>query len=861
MEEASLPQPFDVESWYAEVEPKSQSGPEAVTALMALLGKKHFYSRSLFAKGHPKEKAVNGGANAIKKDFAVTSPKWQPILEGHNDVGRRAYFVVNDGGHKWDDIEAKKGGCHNHFCEFDREHGFTPADALNTDWTSIGGVGFSKPGGIVYSGSYSPQLYFPLSESYEDPFRWYVNQCRLVQVLGADPACVDLSRLMRLPGFHNTDADGNKGRKALLLTCQPELKLTISEFEAALAKVEQACGMDPFDCIPVGQTVRTDRRPRLIAAFVSIFGDEIREDFETFFPANQKVKSTAGSWSDYLDSRPREEIEASFALIPPFVPGNGTFKGEEPVELADGRKVKIDYFRLLAGLKAAWVQRRLNLDALITLIQTRWEEVEPQWIVNTINGADGSIASGSYWHFAKICGYRLTKPLEEAKKGGGLSSVREGESVVDATRRDAASMTELFTELFELASRPIGKGTKDEMQAIKSRLSVCFGIRATDVDLRLIEMISAKHGYSLSLENETERVGQTFSGETAKKIPELIPGIVNYGSDCVMIGSPGSGKTTKAAVMSDCVTSGEHLATSTGPIRNTGKALYIATDGGNDALNILESYCVEAGVDVCKHRDEGTWIISAADTEKGLPSWVFSVRDIEWLIRELETHSKTDTPIRLVVIDTLIAVLEGAGINPGIGPVGACMRLMHEIGNRYGASIVWLHHTTKDGAMVAGHADITRNASSVLYLTRTDKLDEEGKEITELFVDKHRGAKEKRKEHFVLPPKEGIALARFPDIQKQHGNRLLLEIFHECGEAVSPTILSENLGDLNLTRKQVRTALSTMRNDHKWCDSSNGKWFLTPAGTERAQEIQNFLDAQAKEDEEFWNEPQSSEAA
>ena len=64
-----------------------------------------------------------------------------------------------------------------------------------------------------------------------------------------------------------------------------------------------------------------------------------------------------------------------------------------------------------------------------------------------------------------------------------------------------------------------------------------------------------------------------------------------------------------------------------------------------------------------------------------------------------------------MVIDTLIAVLDNAGISPAIGPVGLCIRLMHEIGSRYGATIIWLHHTTKNGSLTTGN-DITRVTNS-----------------------------------------------------------------------------------------------------------------------------------------------------
>ncbi len=867
MQDATAAASFDVQSWYDDHKDQFESGHKAATDLMALLQKSMVHTRCFFHPEHEKAKRTNRSDNVIKGHHAVTSQKWLPTLEIHNENGRRVYFVVNDGGNTWDEVASKPGNCRNHFCEFDAKHGFTVADAISTDWTTIGGVGFIKPAGGIYTGSFSPQLYFPV-EPYENHYRWFINQCRLVQVLGADPACTDLSRVMRLPPFHNTYADGSKGRQSLLLFCNPEDSSTIAEFEAALLKFEQACNMDPFDCIPRGKTVNDEHRAGLISGFVEIFGEEIREEFERFFPKNAKVRAAAGSWADFFDSRSIDEITAAMDLIPPFILGNSdnTFKGEAPVTLADKREVRIDYFRLMAGLKAAWIQRRLDPDQLVDFLAERWVDCDRGWIADTLNGANGSIESGSFWHFARLCGYRLTKPQEESptQKGNGLSAVKEGESVVDAAKRDAASMEELYAALFELASRPIGKGTRNEMQAIKSRLSVYFGIRATDVDLRLIEMISDKHGFSLSVENEVEREELTFSAGDDHEVPELIPYLCNRGSDCVVIGKPGSGKTTLGATAGDRVVTGEPLSIAGGPIRQTGKTLYIATDGGEEAKTILESYCVKAGIDVARHKREGTWLIYAADRKRKQLSWAFCVRDLERLIRSLEAHKDTDKPIRLIVIDTLISVLEAGGINPGIGPVGACIRLMHEIASRYGATVMWLHHTTKDGALAAGHGDITRVTNSNHYLELHETLtDKNGRPVAVLSTDKHRG-REKRKVHYVLDSEQGIAIAQFDDPAEKHADALIRELYREAPDAVSPTLLAENLCHLNLSRKLVRGALSTIRIDHGWTDSdNNGKWFLTAKGMKEVD--RRMEEQQAELSQAQWEdsaaESQSSVAA
>ena len=113
-----------------------------------------------------------------------------------------------------------------------------------------------------------------------------------------------------------------------------------------------------------------------------------------------------------------------------------------------------------------------------------------------------------------------------------------------------------------------------------------------------------------------------------------------------------------------------------------------------------------------------------------------------------------------MVIDTLIAVLDNAGISPAIGPVGLCIRLMQEIGSRYGATIIWLHHTTKNGSLTTGN-DTTRVTNSTTTWSCWTKPTPRDVPIAMLSTAKHRG-KERRTVH--------------EDLGKVHEDGLLKEL-------------------------------------------------------------------------------------
>lgn len=227
----------------------------------------------------------------------------------------------------------------------------------------------------------------------------------------------------------------------------------------------------------------------------------------------------------------------------------------------------------------------------------------------------------------------------------------------------------------------------------------------------------------------------------------------------------------------------------------------------------------------------------AADEEKKQLSWVFCVRDLEFLIQTLEKHGKTDSPVRLIVIDTLQAVIEGGGINTGIGPMGMVMRMTEEIGKRYGASVIWLHHSLKkDTDVAAASAEITRVTSSNHYLELTEKTDASGRLIAKLQTKKHRGTPP-RTTHYVLDKTEGVQLAKFADDSATHDQELLMELWRE-NRAISPATLVENLGHLQMTRSEVRSRLSRLRREKDWTRTdNNGHWALTTSGREHVEKL------------------------
>lgn len=106
-----------------------------------------------------------------------------------NSQGYDIYSVINDGGDKDADITR----CPALFVEFDDK----PKDFQLNFWKSYG---LPEPTLVVDSGNKSLHTYWALTEPIH-PETWSTLQRGLVEWVGSDPACVNPSRCMRVPGF------------------------------------------------------------------------------------------------------------------------------------------------------------------------------------------------------------------------------------------------------------------------------------------------------------------------------------------------------------------------------------------------------------------------------------------------------------------------------------------------------------------------------------------------------------------------------------------------------------------------------------------------------------------------------------
>jgi hypothetical protein len=331
-------------------------------------------------------------------------------------------------------------------------------------------------------------------------------------------------------------------------------------------------------------------------------------------------------------------------------------------------------------------------------------------------------------------GFRYRRPQGEQPPGKAPGAAADAGSAdgPDELPRDEQIQL-LLDQLLDLHLDPADPWAKQ--QATRAELWN-LGVRGDAIDDRLMYALADRWGLPLKAGHAGARRGRSITDPLDSPAEDLLPGFMLWRRDHLLFGAGGSGKTLAAAAMGVAIIKGTAFLDQEIASERTGRVLWIGSDGGEGARAMVAEYLEDLGVADDPDVINGFTIWTAEGSDK-LPAWSCSPSGLLELKEELETGGYA-----LVVIDSLKAVLELAGINFGIGPVGTLMRFMQALVGRH-CSLLWLHHPAGGKAAgkglqaAAGSQNINQIPSAVHQLTRV--VSERGP-VNEWSVHKLRGS-------------------------------------------------------------------------------------------------------------------------
>ena len=157
----------------------------------------------------------------LECEMAKLEEKMGETLKNHNDRGRGVYFVVNFGGQE--DSQIKRINAQ-----------FMECDDLTLEEQLAKIQAFPLEPSLIVKTRKSLHCYWLIKDGDVSAFRRV--QRKLVKQFGADPACVNESRVFRLPGYYHC-----KEEPVLVevIKFNPELRYTQQELEAVLPEIPE----------------------------------------------------------------------------------------------------------------------------------------------------------------------------------------------------------------------------------------------------------------------------------------------------------------------------------------------------------------------------------------------------------------------------------------------------------------------------------------------------------------------------------------------------------------------------------------------------------------------------------------------
>ena len=447
--------------------------------------------------------------------------------------------------------------------------------------------------------------------------------------------------------------------------------------------------------------------------------------------------------------------------------------------------------------------------------------------------------------------YRLT--LAEAVGYYRAGEPDDAAKFVADYRRETGAVKQikaLMDRLYDMEK--VGVGGKDawaERQFKRSQLGG-YRIRHEEIDRQMMLMVAQEWGLSIGDDSQTQRAGRGLFGALQpgeEQVPQL-PGFTLAGRDCLLVGSGGAGKTVAALGVSYAVATGHRnlFDKEEGVERSQrGATLWIGTDGGDGAYGMVQKYSRMLSTPQAEEwgRRFKFW---GASKETGETPWAFNVKGLHQLFCELERGHESG-PYRLVVIDSLKAVMELGGLDFGIGPMGTCMRLIQAAAARFGVAVLWIHHLKPGAAKgdmgidgAGGNSNITQIPFCVhaLHKVQIKGFDH----VVRWSAHKYRG-EPSRAFNYILNRDKGLFELVTGALEEDATGELLLQLWLKRDGGCSTSELVESV---DCAKKTVQNKLTLLGKEGK-IHNSKRRWCITPLGLERLVLEMPELEGEVKE--------------
>lgn len=254
----------------------------------------------------------------------------------------------------------------------------------------------------------------------------------------------------------------------------------------------------------------------------------------------------------------------------------------------------------------------------------------------------------------------------------------------------------------------------------------------------------------------------------------LIEGLMANAASYLLYSLPAAGKTTLALMLARAVLgapgASDFLGYKVIPPRpfSESRVIYIGSDGNLFARGDINSYLRKT-----KQADK-EWVnylqlLSARRNDKAAP-WRFDLQGFHKLVSCLDDFEAQGTPVTMVIIDSLKACMP-EGMYVGDQGVTRILKIMEEICERRNATLVYLHHQSKENDQPQGVAGLTEMVHGYFRLKREDN------QHTFYVMKTREGSGQQREIPYKIDSQGALVVSSEPSDSEQTPQSLLLSLF------------------------------------------------------------------------------------